>query len=320
MARTGSGSRASLILTVTRRCDLRCAYCPTVKDGEPDLTERDALRALELFVADHGGGDCKLFGGEPLLVPQVVERVIRDAPASVAVYLSTNGSRLDARWIELLHAHPGVTLTLSLDGAAADHDGLRRGPPTHANALALLPELLRLPRFVVTQTIAPSTARRAAENFRYLRSLGVRRFNLLPGFYLPWSDAQLGALAEAFAEIASEFEADWAKGGRLYLRNLFTRAPTPFYNTGFVVDSDRRIYPSNLVLSGALDHLRGELVAGTLDDPPSAARLEAAAATLADRLSRQAPHWESTLRVDALLTDLCNRLYPAYFARLEVAA
>lgn len=325
MGPTASGSdraRASLILTVTRRCDLRCAYCPTAKDGEPDLTPDDARRAVDVFVERFGGGDCKLFGGEPLLVPDVVEAVIAHAPPSVNVYLSTNASHLDQRWIDRLHAHPGVTLTVSMDGAPADHDGLRRGAPTYDRVVALLPELLRLPRFVVTQTIAPSTAVRAAANFDHLVDLGVRRFNLLPGYYLPWRDEQLVGLYRSFDHIASRFADAWKRGERWYLRNLFTRAPTPFYNTGLVVDSDRRIHPSNLILAGAFDHLRDETACGDLDDPPDRATLEAAAQRVPGLLAANLPArvLASTEAVDAALTRLCNVLYPAYFARRARAA
>ena len=61
----------SLILTVTRACNLRCSYCPTAKDGWPSLSVDQALQGLRLYAA-RGGGDLKLFGGEPLLVPEAV--------------------------------------------------------------------------------------------------------------------------------------------------------------------------------------------------------------------------------------------------------
>ncbi|MDP2311159.1 MAG: radical SAM protein [Pseudomonadota bacterium] len=310
--------RAALILTITRRCNLRCAYCPTVKDGVPDLSADDARRAIDLFVARYGGGDIKLFGGEPLLRPDIVGAVLTHAAnvSNVSVYLSTNGTRFDAGILDLLRAHPRVTLTLSMDGAPRDHDGLRRPLPGEAPSFAQierwLPELLRLPRFVVTQTVAPSTASRAAANFRALRAMGVVRFNLLPGYYLPWSAAQLSALEGSFDAIATEFERDWEAGGRLYLRNLYTRAPTPFFNTGFVVDSDRTIHPSNLVLAEAV----GDRTAvGTLDDPPSAEVLAEAAARVPGLLREvYTPEvLASTAAVDAVLTRLCDRLYPAYF-------
>ncbi|MDP2312080.1 MAG: radical SAM protein [Pseudomonadota bacterium] len=310
--------RAALILTVTRRCNLRCAYCPTVKDGVPDLSADDARRAIDLFRARYGGGDIKLFGGEPLLRPDIVEAVLTHVSdvSDVSVYLSTNGTRFEPAILDLLRAHPRVTLTLSIDGAARDHDGLRRPLPGEAPSFAAierwLPELLGLPRFVVTQTIAPSTAARAAANFRSLRAMGIGRFNLLPGYYLPWSATQLAALEQSFSAIAADFEAAWNAGERLYLRNLFVSAPTPFFNTGFVVDADRTIHPSNLVLAEAVGP---RTVVGTLDDPPSAEALAEAAARVPALLAEvYTPDvLASTAAVDRVLTRLCDRLYPAYF-------
>lgn len=311
--------RHALILTVTRRCNLRCAYCPTLKDGEPDLSIDDARRAIHIFMERFGGGDLKLFGGEPMLMPEVVEAVIREAPPEIRVYLSTNGMFLTPQWFALLRAHPSVTLTISLDGAPRDHNGLRRGADSHTAVLQWREELQTLPRMVVTQTIAPSTAGRAAENFRYLRGLGFTRFNLLPGYYLPWTAAQLDALDQSFRAIEAEITAAWRSGERLYLRNLFVSAPTPFYNSGMVVDCDRTIHASNLILSGAFDKLRAQTALGTLDDPPSVAALDAGAQAAAQLLHAQlSPEVrDSTAAVDRLLTGLCNRLYPAYFQRRQ---
>lgn len=322
--RTDSGSAGprpdrwsrSLILVVTRRCNLRCAYCPTVKEGEPDLGVDDVRRAIDLFVERFGGGELKLFGGEPLLVPHLVRAALEHAPPTVRVWLSTNGLHLDDALLDALAARPDTTLTVSLDGAERDHDRLRRGEPTWRAVVDRLPRLLRHPRFVVTQTIAPATAARAAANFRVLRSLGIRRFNLLPGYFLPWRPAQLAALETAFDAIGEDIAAAWARGERLYLRNLFVRAPTPFYNTGFVVDSDRSIHPSNLVLAGAFDGLRATTRLGTLDHPPTARAIEEAAARVPELLRAHVPPavLDATVAVDAALTRLCHRLYPAFLA------
>ncbi len=307
--------RHALILVVTRRCNLRCAYCPTLKDGLPDLSPDDARRAIDRFVELFGGGECKLFGGEPLLVPDVVEAVLAYAPPSVRVSLSTNALPLDAAWLRRLQERPDVSLTVSLDGDAATHDGLRRGTPSYQKVLELLPELLKLPRFVVTQTIAPAMAIRAAANFKHLLGLGIRRFNLLPGYYLPWTPDQLSALNLAMHDIANEFEQAWSRGQYLYLRNLFVRAPTPFFNTGFVVDVDRRIHPSNLILAGRYDDLRDLTALGDLDDPPDRAALDQGASRAAALLFERLPPEvrQGTEAADRALTGLCDRLYPAYF-------
>lgn len=313
---------AQLILTVTRACNLRCSYCPTAKDGWPALTEDDASRALDLFEA-HGGGEVKLFGGEPLLAPEVVARVLDESEGREAitrVYLSTNGLGLDTGWLERLRANRKAVLTVSMDGRPEAHRRFRRALPGEADSydqvVSLLPELARAPRVVITQTVAPASAGDVVENLEHLLELGFRRFNLLPGYYLPWRDEQLAALEASFTAVGALVRARWAAGEAFYLRNLFTRAPTPFFNTGFVVDSDRSIHPSNVGLSAALDELRHETRVGTLDEPPSPEVLAAAAARMPALLAERVPEraWRSTLAVDAALTRLCEGLYPDYLA------
>lgn len=312
-----------MILTVTRACNLRCSYCPTAKDGWPSLTPDDARHAVRLFAGRYGGGDIKIFGGEPLLVPDVVRAAMeaaRDDPRIRRVYLSTNALGLDLDWLRYLRAYPKGILTISMDGLPADHRRMRRALPGTGDAydhvLSLLPELLQTPRVVVTQTIAPATAGRASANFQHLRDIGFWRFNLLPGYYIPWSQAQLQRLGRALGDIRTQIEDAWARGERLYLRNLFTWAPTPFFNTGLVVDADRTIHPSNIGLSGSLDGTRSRTICGTLDDPPTPATLAEKARAVNPLLAEVLPPraWESTQAVDRELSALCRSLYPAYLA------
>ncbi len=318
--------QGSLILTVTRACNLRCSYCPTAKDGWPSLTEGDARRAVALFAERYGGGEMKLFGGEPLLVPEVVKAAMeaaRDEPRIRRVYVSTNGLGLDDHWLAYFASYPKAVLTISMDGLPDDHRAMRRALPGVADAydhvVALMPKLVKTPRVVVTQTIAPKTAARAHQNFLHLRELGFWRFNFLPGYYIPWRDEQLQALAKGFDAIGSSVRETWAQDGRLYVRNLFTRAPTPFFNSGLVVDSDRTIHPSNVGLSGSLNSLLGKTRVGSLDDPPSAEALHARGREVWDLIRTTVPErvWTSTLEVDAQLTRLCRSLYPAYFAQRQ---
>ena len=263
-----------LVLTVTRECNLRCTYCPTAKDGWPSLSEADALRSLDLFArppheGGFGGGAVKIFGGEPLLVPHVVRAAIAHAETLEAVrsiQLSTNGLMLDDAWLDFLGEHPKAILQISMDGRPEDHRRHRRSLPrvgdTYDRVVSMRSRLTTMPRVVVTQTIPPATAAAAAENFEHLLGLGFRRFNFLPGYYIPWSEEQLAALDRSFQAMAARIEAMWASGERIYIRNLTTRAPTPFFNTGFVVDADRAIHPSNVGLSGALEELLDETRCG----------------------------------------------------------
>jgi len=300
---------------------LRCSYCPTVKDGWPSLVEADIDTAISLFLTRFGSGDIKLFGGEPLLVPEMVRYAIEKAESESGIryiYLSTNGLGLNRDWLDFLSRCRKVILTLSMDGEPSDHRAMRKGlagvSDSYEHVVGLLPELLKTPRLVVTQTIPPKTAIRAHANFKHLLELGFRRFNFLPGYFMPWKASQLLNLEDEFEQISRHIVSLWKAGSYLYVRNLFVRAPTPFFNTGLIVDSDRTIHPCNVGLSSAYDHLRQKTQIGDLDSPPSKKEIE--------RANRGAPGllatavepaiWKATLAADEKLTRFCQRLTPAF--------
>jgi hypothetical protein len=274
---------------------------------------------VRLFARRYGGGDIKMFGGEPLLVPEVVAAAMKaadDEPSIRRVYVSTNGLGLTPEWIQDFQQYPKGILTISLDGKPEDHRRYRRAvdssiPDTYDHVVSLLPILVKTPRVVVTQTIPPASVTRAASNFAHLRSLGFWRFNLLPGYYLPWRDHQLVALREQFDLIGTEIRSAWEQGEQFYLRNLFTRAPTPFFNTGLVVDADRSIHPSNVGLSGSLDDLRTRTQVGDLDHPPTPKELADRSVEVNGMLQEVLSEsiWNATQAVDSELTRLCRSLY-----------
>jgi len=286
----------------------------------------DAAAAVNLFAERYGGGSIKLFGGEPLLVPNVVRSAMeaaRDNPAIRWVYLSTNGLGLTREWLDYFKDYPKGILTISMDGQPEDHRGQRRlakdnVADSYDHILSIKSELLKTPRVVVTQTIAPSTAKRAAVNLNHLLELGFWRFNFLPGYYIPWKSDQVSALHDSFGQMMDIISARWNRMERTYVRNLFTYAPTPFFNTGLVVDADRTIHPSNIGLSGTLDHLREQTIVGDLDSPPTRDELQQASsrvnAILETALTDKV--YESTQAVDRELSQFCRSLYP-HWARYK---
>ena len=254
-------------------------------------------------------------------MPEVVRAALERAGERAEVervYLSTNGLGLNPGWFETLARSDKTILTISMDGAPADHRRFRRPldgvPDAYDHLTTLLPTLRATPRVVITQTIPPATAARAAENFEHLLGLGLRRFNLLPGYFVPWRADQLRALRSSFAAIGERIAGLWEQGEQVYLRNLFTWAPTPFFNAGLVVDADRSIHSSNVVLSGALESLGERTRLGTLDAPPDADTLDASAAATWELLRRELPPRivSSTEAADAALSELVRGLYPRW--------
>ena len=313
---------SSLILTLTRQCNLRCSYCPTAKDGWPVLSTSAIDQAIDLFLSLYDKGQIKLFGGEPFLEPELIRYVlekVRQEKRIDKVYVSTNGLGLNSEWMTYFKAYPKAIVTISLDGKPADHRRMRRAisenvPDCYDHVVSLLPKLLTVPRLVITQTIAPATAKNAFNNFRHLRELGFTRFNFLPGYFIPWKEEQLISLREGFSQIAKEIAQDWQDSQFVYVRNLFVHAPTPFFNQGLIVDCDETIHPSNLGLSGSLQELRGKTAVGTLLNPPDRERLEEKGLQVNQMLQEFVSEkiWSSTLRADQELTRFCERLFPHF--------
>ena len=312
---------SQLILTVTRACNLRCSYCPTAKDGWPSLKKEDVRTAIDIFVSRFGGGSIKLFGGEPLLVPEIVQEACHYAAkfdSIPQIYLSTNGLPLNEEFLDWIKRQKKLILTISIDGTAKDHNRMRRSlmgtSSSYEHVMSLRKSLLNLPRLVITQTIAPATASRAYKNFLHLYEQGFRKFNFLPGFYIPWRGVQLEYLKENFQQIADEIISLWEKNRYIYIRNLFIQAPTPFFNTGVIVDSDRSIHANNLGLSDKLTHLRAKTQVGNLDRPPTKEQLQSKAQEINSILKHELPSniWSSTLAADAALSKFCAQLWPHF--------
>lgn len=154
---------AEFVVKVHSRCDLACDYCYMYMPGDSSWRARPRVIPAEVVartaerIAEHVHGHglrgigLVLHGGEPLLAgASVLRSVVESVRAAVGpgctvdVSLQTNGLRIDAGFVELF-LELGIGVSLSLDGAAADHDRHRadhRGRGSHARVVKAL-ELLR---------------------------------------------------------------------------------------------------------------------------------------------------------------------------------
>lgn len=135
---------------LTRRCDAHCATC--LWRGEADIT--GASRAAELTAGEttwlyrqaarEGFPLVVIWGGEPLLRPDL-PRLVRVAQAGgMAVALITNGWLLPERWADLRGWVR--TLIVSVDEVGEEHDRLRGLPGLFARLDEFLLSLRSDPR------------------------------------------------------------------------------------------------------------------------------------------------------------------------------
>ena len=81
-------------LFVEYKCNLDCWYCPSFDNTVKGMSEDIARRSID-FIHDHGGRVLALMGGEPLLRPQFIHKVVDYASKKgMWVYIATNARLL----------------------------------------------------------------------------------------------------------------------------------------------------------------------------------------------------------------------------------
>lgn len=128
----------ALSLAIAQKCNLGCTYC-YAQQGEfggkaKNMALETALKAVDLLLAQAGSGakvNLAFMGGEPLSNRPVLRAVTAYARREAALRdidcrfsITTNGTLLTADDAEFLEHH-AFAVTVSLDGAAEQHDRLR---------------------------------------------------------------------------------------------------------------------------------------------------------------------------------------------------
>jgi len=187
----------SVILKLAAPCNLNCSYCYVYNHEDQAWRARPKFISDEVFDAtlarlraycdryDHELS-ITFHGGEPTLVGRErFDRLAQRARERMGERLSglglqTNGVLVDDDWIPVFQRH-GIRPGISLDGPEHVHDAVRvdhAGKGSHAATVATLGRLRRegLEPFVLS-VVNPGES--GAEIYRYFRSLGVARLDLL---------------------------------------------------------------------------------------------------------------------------------------------
>jgi len=97
------------------KCNLDCWYCPSFDNRVKGMTEDVARRSID-WIYDHGGRVLALMGGEPLLRPKFVHKVVDyAAQKGMWVYLATNGRLLTADLADRLGDAGVAVINFALD-------------------------------------------------------------------------------------------------------------------------------------------------------------------------------------------------------------
>ena len=188
----------TMTLVVTERCNQRCNYC-YVTPGSDDMTLETAERALDLLFAaarEQPMVTVAFFGGEPLMVPDLLERICGMAVnkahpnQKVRFSVTTNGTALGPKATKLLERYP-FDLAVSFDGLQGQSERpLSDGRPSWPILRKNLPDLLGLagPRPVARMTVTPSTVRHFFDDLKSVFEEGFQRIYYLPAYEQDWAD------------------------------------------------------------------------------------------------------------------------------------
>ncbi len=205
-------SISSVALHLTGQCNLSCDYCYHGSDRRetPPMSERTAVRAVDLLF-EESVGECDIsvvfFGGEPLLCPDLIGRVVEYAKAAangrrqrVSFHVTTNGTLLESELASRL-TEMGVRILVSIDGTQADHDRHRVFPDGRGSYGALAARLKSLPpgtRVGARATVTPESGN-LQDIVSHLSDLGCSVVHLAP--------VSGGRMAPDFSErLTGEFE------------------------------------------------------------------------------------------------------------------
>lgn len=172
-----------VVFQLLEKCNLRCKMCyEWGKEGS--YFEKKNLAQLDIEVVKKVIEECspgrpyfELFGGEPLLYPQVDEVLAFIQHHECQVDIPTNGTLLE-RYADMLVEYEPRRIWVSIDGPEKIND-LQRGEGVYKRAVAGIKKLYevkeskgkKFPMLGVTMVVTPL-------NYRYIEELFLKDLNM----------------------------------------------------------------------------------------------------------------------------------------------
>jgi MoaA/NifB/PqqE/SkfB family radical SAM enzyme len=190
----------SISLTITNHCNLRCQMCGQWSEqgyvrGDTgrlrrEMTLADWKRVIDELAA-HGTPALLLRGGEPFMLPGIVELLEYIHSRGMFISIDTNGTLLD-RYAEDIVRLGNMHLTVSVDGPEDVHDAVRGIPGTFQRlkqGVARIAELEAAGGNRISRSICFTISQ---YNYCSLgampdvaRSLGLGSIAIVPYYYFP---------------------------------------------------------------------------------------------------------------------------------------
>jgi sulfatase maturation enzyme AslB (radical SAM superfamily) len=283
----GDGIAPSLkrvLLVLTSRCNLKCAYCFQNAPGPSRMAADTVQAGIRLAVCSSSQQVGIVFtGGEPLLeyrqIGDAVDYAERILPPgkSVKYWLITNGLLLSAGIAGFLQEHR-FKVQLSFDGV----EGAQRGRGAHTfKILDRLLDSLRTSypalwqRLHVTATVTPRNVRFVAQSISYFLGKEVTDLSIAPVIthYPGWENSEIARLDAQFTEVSDQSWRHLLATGKVPLRCFRKGDPPPgqadrrsvcsaLRGSALTVDVDGQVYGCPLFVDSYQDFPAGSLMCG----------------------------------------------------------
>ncbi len=244
--------RNNLQLMITRRCQLRCTYCPIDKK-DADMKEETLHKAIDLlFSSDRKDLRLDFTGGEPLLRFDLVKKGVRYAKKlaklkgkSVSFYLVTNLIALTDEIADFF-ARENFFLELSMDGKERFHNRYKISADGKANPYKLTTSQLkkifsRKINSYAVMVVSPETAGHIFSNFCHLLEAGFRQIGINYSLGTHWDRRDREEFFDQM-EIIKKRLGNYIKKGVIKLGNLDSRLEPAILNGEIMVDTTGKVY------------------------------------------------------------------------------
>jgi len=267
----------NLQIMTTRRCQLRCTYCPVVKrDADTPLPVIERASRV-LLGSSHPEIRLDFTGGEPLLRWDVLRGVCARAceeagrrGKTLGFYMVTNGFLLDRPTADTL-ADLGFRVELSLDGEESTHNRckkpLEQGENPYERTVRALECALEAGLdHTVVMVVSPETVDGMGEGFAHAVALGARCVDVNYAIGRFWSDEDTERFIAGLVKIVEE-HAETIRRGAIEIGNLGSRVEPAVLNGEWMVETDGTLH---LMTEWALESSRPadapDLSGGRIDD------------------------------------------------------
>lgn len=238
--------RNNIQLLLTRRCQLRCEYCP-VEKRISDMKEPTLMRSIDLLFSSKSK-DLRLdfTGGEPLLKFGLIKKAVnyskqlaKKQKKNISYYMVTNLIALTDLIADFLKKED-FFLELSLDGIEEIHNRYKKSPnkkinPYQSTSRNLYKIFQRNIRNYAVMVINPDTAKYFSHSFKHAISLGFRNIGINYAIGKFWDRKEIKVVLKELTAV-KKISAPYVRRNLLKLANLSSRLEPSILNNELMID------------------------------------------------------------------------------------